>query len=105
MSFAEAAAMPVIYQTSYLALNQRGRLQVGEWLLVLAAAGGVGSSAMQLGKAVGARVIAAVGNADKFDFCLQNGADHAIEPDLLMRYDTAETRRAVASVVAWRMLS
>jgi NADPH:quinone reductase len=88
MSFAEAAAMPVIYQTSYLALKQRGQLQAGEWLLVLAAAGGVGSSALQLGKALGARVIAAVGREDKFDFCLQNGADHAInyrEPDWVER--------------------
>lgn len=78
MDFAEAAAMPVIYQTSYLALKQRGQLRAGEWLLVLAAAGGVGMSAMQLGKAWGARVIAAVGSADKFAFCLENGADHVI---------------------------
>lgn len=88
MSFAEAAALPVIYQTTLLALKQRGRLQADEWLLVLAAAGGVGSSALQLGKALGARVIAAVGSADKFEFCLQNGADHAInyhEPDWLER--------------------
>ncbi len=78
MGFAEAAAMPVIYQTSLLALKQRGQLRAGEWLLVLAAAGGVGMSAMQLGKALGARVIAAVGSADKFAFCLANGADHVI---------------------------
>ena len=75
MDFTEAAAMPIIYQTSYLALKQRGQLRAGEWLLVLAAAGGVGMSAMQLGKAWGARVIAAVGSADKFEFCLANGAD------------------------------
>jgi NADPH2:quinone reductase len=78
MSFAEAAAMPVVYQTSYLALKTRGQLQAGETLLVLAAAGGVGSSALQLGKALGARVLAAVGSADKFEFCLQNGADHVV---------------------------
>lgn len=78
MDFAAAAAMPIIYQTSYLALQQRGKLQAGEWLLVLAAAGGVGMSAVQLGKAWGASVIAAVGSASKFDFCLQNGADHVI---------------------------
>ena len=78
LDFAEAAAMPIIYQTSYLALKQRGQLRAGEWLLVLAAAGGVGMSALQLGKAFGARVIAAVGSADKFDFCLANGADHVI---------------------------
>lgn len=78
MNFAEAAAMPIIYQTSYLALKQRGQLRAGEWLLVLAAAGGVGMSAMQLGKAWGARVIAAVGSTDKFEFCQANGADHVI---------------------------
>jgi NADPH2:quinone reductase len=78
LGFAEAAAMPVIYQTSYLALNQRGQLQAGETLLVLAAAGGVGMSAMQIGKAMGARVIAAVGSDDKFEFCLANGADAAV---------------------------
>ena len=78
LDYAEAAAMPVIYQTSYLALKQRGQLQAGETLLVLAAAGGVGMSAMQIGKAMGARVIAAVGSDDKFEFCLANGADHAV---------------------------
>ena len=78
LDFAEAAAMPVIYQTSYLALTARGQLRAGETLLVLAAAGGVGMSAMQIGKAMGARVIAAVGSADKFEFCLANGADHAV---------------------------
>ena len=78
LGFAEAAAMPVIYQTSYLALKQRGQLQAGETLLVLAAAGGVGSSAMQIGKAMGAHVIAAVGSADKLAFCLANGASHAV---------------------------
>ena len=78
MSFAEAAALPVVYQTSYLALKQRGQLRAGEWLLVLAAAGGVGSSAVQLGKAFGARVIAAVGDDDKFDFCRAQGADHVV---------------------------
>lgn len=78
MSYEEAAAMPVIYQTSYLALKVRGALQAGEWLLVHAAAGGVGSSAVQIGKAMSARVIATVGSDEKLDFCLSQGADHAI---------------------------
>jgi len=78
MSFEEAAAMPVIYQTSYLALKVRGALQKGEWLLVHAAAGGVGSSAVQIGKAMGARVIATVGSDEKLEFCLSQGADHAL---------------------------
>ncbi len=78
MSFSEGAAMPVIYQTSYLALKDRGRLQSGEWLLVHAAAGGVGSSAVQIGKATGARVIATVGSDEKLEFCLAQGADFAL---------------------------
>ena len=55
LSFAEAAAMPIVYQTSYLALTTRASLQPGEWLLVHAAAGGVGLAALQLGKALGAQ--------------------------------------------------
>jgi NADPH2:quinone reductase len=79
MSFEEAAAMPVIYQTSYLALKDRGQLKAGEWLLVHAAAGGVGSSAVQLGKASGAKVIATVGSPEKFDFCRAQGADFVLD--------------------------
>src|SRR6185295_7507554 len=78
MSFSEAAAMLVVYQTSYLALKVRAAIQAGEWLLVHAAAGGVGSAAVQLGKAFGARVIATAGSTDKIDFCLSQGADHAL---------------------------
>lgn len=78
MSFAEAAAMIVIYQTSYLALTGRTTVKPGEWLLVHAAAGGVGLSAMQIGKALGARIIATAGSAEKLDFCLSQGAEHAI---------------------------
>src|SRR3977135_3136324 len=78
MDFAEAAAMLIVYQTSYLALKVRAAIRAQEWLLVHAAAGGVGSSAMQLGKAFGARVIATAGSADKVDFCLAQGADCAL---------------------------
>ncbi|HZS05465.1 MAG TPA: NADPH:quinone oxidoreductase family protein [Blastocatellia bacterium] len=78
MSFDEAAAMIVVYQTSYFALKQRAELKPGEWLLVHAAAGGVGLSAMQIGKAMGARVIATAGSAEKLDFCLSQGAEHAL---------------------------
>jgi len=78
MDFAAAAAMPIVYQTSYLALKVRAAIKAREWLLVHAAAGGVGSSAMQLGKAFGARVIATSGSADKVRFCLTQGADYAL---------------------------
>jgi len=78
MGFEEASAMIVIYQTSYFALKNRTTLGAGEWLLVHAGAGGVGLSAMQIGKALGARVIATAGSREKLDFCLSQGAEHAL---------------------------
>ena len=78
MDFATAAAMQIVYLTSYLALKVRAAIKDQEWLLVHAAAGGVGSAAMQLGKAFGARIIATAGSADKVDFCLAQGADYAL---------------------------
>src|ERR1044071_3198642 len=78
MAFDEAAAMIVIYQTSYFALTNRTRVMPGEWLLVHAGAGGVGLSAMQIGKALGARVIATASSQEKLDFCLSQGAEHAL---------------------------
>ena len=79
MSFEEGAAMIVIYQTSYFALTNRTRVAPGEWLLVHAAAGGVGLSAMQIGRALGARVIATAGSEEKLAFCRSQGAEHAID--------------------------
>ena len=61
MPFDHAAAFYVVYQTSYSALVRRAALQPNEWLLVHGAAGGVGLSAVQIGKALGARVIATAG--------------------------------------------
>ncbi len=78
MNFEEGAAMPVIYQTSYFALTHRTRIEPGEWLLVHAGAGGVGMSATQIGKALGARVIATAGSEEKLQFCLSQGAEHAL---------------------------
>jgi NADPH2:quinone reductase len=78
MSFPEAAALPIVYQTSYYALTHRARLQRGEWLLVHAGASGVGMSAIQLGKAMGANVIATAGSSEKLEFCRQLGADHVV---------------------------
>jgi len=79
MSFEEGAALPIIYPTSYAALMWRANLQPGETLLVHAAAGGVGLAAVQIGKALGARVIATAGGADKLEIARQNGADEAID--------------------------
>lgn len=78
MSFEEAAAMLVVYQTSLFCLKERGWLQSGEWLLVHAGAGGVGMSAVQIGKAMGARVIATAGSDEKLEFCKAQGADFAL---------------------------
>ena len=78
MDFAEAAAMPVVYHTSYFALTKRAALQGGEWLLVHAGASGVGMAAIQIGVAMGARVIATAGSGAKLDFCRLQGAGHAI---------------------------
>ncbi|WP_299554478.1 NADPH:quinone oxidoreductase family protein [uncultured Tateyamaria sp.] len=78
MPFDEAACFIFTYGTSYYALKNRGELKKGETLLILGAAGGVGAAAIELGKAAGARVIAAVSSKEKADFCSGLGADDAI---------------------------
>ncbi|MGY1620213.1 NADPH:quinone oxidoreductase family protein [Geodermatophilus sp. SYSU D00691] len=79
MPDAKAAALYLTYSTGWVGLHRRARLQAGEWLLVHAGAGGVGSAAIQLGKAAGARVVATAGGADKVAVCRQLGADHAVD--------------------------
>jgi NADPH2:quinone reductase len=79
MSYAEGAALPIVYPTSYAGLVDRGNLQPGEDLLVHAAAGGVGLAAVQIGKALGARVIATAGGAEKLEIARRNGADEVID--------------------------
>ncbi len=76
---AEAAAIHVAYQTSWFALHRRAALRPGEWLLVHAAAGGVGSAAVQLGVAAGARVIATAGGAEKVERCRKLGAEVVVD--------------------------
>lgn len=76
---AEAAALSIGYQTSWFALHRRTHLEAGETLLVHAAAGGVGSAAVQLGKAAGAKVIGVVGGGDKVEYCRRLGADLVID--------------------------
>lgn len=78
LDYATASVFQGGHLTSYHALKQRAQLQEGETLLVLGAAGGVGTAAVQLGKAMGARVIAAASTQDKCEFALQNGADEAV---------------------------
>ena len=79
MSFQDAAAFQIAYGTSHVALEYRAKLQAGETLLVLGAAGGVGMTAVELGKLMGARVIAVARGADKLAIAKQAGADHVID--------------------------
>lgn len=76
---AEAAALHIGYQTGWFGLHRRAHLQEGETLLVHAAAGGVGSAAVQLGKAAGARVIGVVGGADKARAARELGCDIVVD--------------------------
>jgi NADPH2:quinone reductase len=78
MPFDEAAAFILTYGTSYYALKDRGSLKAGETLLVLGAAGGVGLAAVELGKAAGARVIAAASSQEKIDLAIKHGADAGV---------------------------
>jgi NADPH:quinone reductase len=78
MSFDAAGAFPVAYISSHVAIRWQGRLEAGETLLVLGAAGGVGLTAVEIGKAMGARVIAAASTAEKLHVARERGADDAI---------------------------
>jgi NADPH2:quinone reductase len=78
MDFVTASAFVMTYATSYHALKDRAALKAGETLLVLGASGGVGLAAIEIGKALGARVIAAASSAEKLEICKQHGADELI---------------------------
>jgi NADPH:quinone reductase len=78
MAFEDAACFIFTYGTSHHALKDRAQIQPEETLLILGAAGGVGAAAIELGKAAGAKVIAAVSSQEKADFCRQIGADETI---------------------------
>ena len=92
MSFEHGAAFGVVYQTSYFGLLYRAQLQPGETLLVHAAAGGVGLAAVQIGRALGARVLATAGSAAKLETARLHGADEAYDystPDWVERVKAA----------------
>jgi NADPH2:quinone reductase len=74
----KAAAVPETFFTVWNNVFERGRLAAGEWLLVHGGSSGIGTTAIQLGKAFGAKVIATAGSADKCKACLELGADHAV---------------------------
>jgi NADPH2:quinone reductase len=92
LDFATAAAFTLTYGTSWHALKDRGGLRAGETLLVLGAAGGVGLAAVEIGKALGARVIAAASSAEKLAVCRAHGADEAID------YSTEDLRARLKSL-------
>ena len=79
MTFEEAAAFGIVYQTSYFGLVHRARLKEGETLLVHAAAGGVGLAAVQIGRALGARVLATAGSVAKLGVARDHGAEAAFD--------------------------
>ena len=96
MDFVSASAFVLTYGTSYHALKDRAQLQAGETLLVLGASGGVGLSAIQIGKAIGARVIAAASSDAKLAVCKSNGADE------LINYASEDLRTHVKAITAGR---
>mgnify|MGYP000020505282 CR=1 FL=1 len=89
MSFTDAAAFQVAYGTSHVGLDYRARLQPGENLLVLGAAGGVGMTAIEIGKLMGAKVIACARGKEKLEVCNSAGAD------VLIDSETDDLREAV----------
>lgn len=89
MDFTLAAAFSLAYGTSWHAIRDRAQLQAGETMLVLGAAGGVGLAAVEIGKAIGARVIAAASSRAKLDICKQHGAD------ALINYESEDLREAL----------
>ncbi len=92
MDFKTAAGFAMIYTTSYHALKQRANLQPGETLLVLGASGGVGLAAVELGKVMGARVIAAASSDEKLEFVSQ------LNPDATINYGDGELKEKVKAL-------
>src|SRR5688500_11512021 len=96
MDFASAAAFLLTYATSDHALRDRGALAAGETLLVLGAAGGVGLAAIEIGKALGARVIACASSDDKLAVCREHGAD------ALINYSAEDLRERIKALTEGR---
>jgi NADPH2:quinone reductase len=94
LDFRQAAGFTITYSTSYYALDQCAHLQPGETVLVLGAAGGVGIAAVEIAKAMGARVIAAASSDEKLEFAVSAGADATIN------YSDASLRDACKEITA-----
>jgi len=96
MDFKTAAGFAMIYTTSYYALKQRAQLKPDETLLVLGASGGVGLAAVELGKVMGARVIAAASSDEKLEFV------NRLHPDALLNYSDGELKERVKELTDGR---
>lgn len=96
MDFETAAGFLIAYGTSHHALKDRGELKPGETVLVLGAAGGVGLAAVEIAKAMGARVIAAASSEEKLNVCREHGADETIN------YATQDLRERIKSITGER---
>ena len=94
MDFTTAACFPIVYATSLHALKDRAQMRTDETLLVLGAAGGVGLTAVEIGKIMGARVIAAASSEDKLALCREHGADE------LINYASSDLRERVKELTA-----
>jgi len=92
LSFSQGAGFHMGYTTGYHALVHRGKLQPGEWLLVTGAGGGMGLMAVELGKALGAKVIAAASSDDKLEACKKVGADYVVN------YSKEDMKEAVGKI-------
>jgi NADPH:quinone reductase len=92
IDFVTAAAFTLVYGTAHHALKDRAQIKAGETLLVLGAAGGVGLASVELGKVMGARVIAAASSAEKLAVCKQHGADE------LINYTTEDLRERIKAL-------
>ena len=96
MDFVPASSFLLTYGTSLYALKDRGELKTGETLLVLGAGGGVGIAAIEIGKVLGARVIAAASSEDKLALCREHGADE------IVNYGTEDLRERLRSMTSDR---
>ena len=96
MDDAAAAAFPIVYGTSHMGLKAKAGLQKGETLVVHGAAGGVGLTAVEIGKRLGATVIATAGGADKLKVAAAHGADHLID------YKAEDIRERVKAITGGR---
>jgi NADPH:quinone reductase len=96
MDFVSAAGFPVTYGTSHGAFDWRAHLKPGEWLLVFGAAGGVGLTAVEIGKAMGAKVIACANGPEKLAIAQEHGADHLID------YSKEDIRERVKAITGGR---